>query len=221
LGEAVARHMRHRTIPSRHSVTALLVSLTATCAIAAPDSDELIARLEREPPATIAFVEVRFSPLLVEPLIVAGELDYESEATLRRRVQTPYSETTTISGESVRVERDGESRTFALRRAPELRGLLTGMIGLLGGDTTYLGQHFAITPAGDDASWRLELAPTDERVRQRLRAITVAGSGAEPECFLIHDTQGGASMMLLGAAAARSLPQPVALDVLLELCSAE
>src|SRR5262245_1044909 len=145
--------MRHRRISPRHGGAALLVSLTATGAIAAPNSDELIARLARDPPATIAFVEVRFSPLLVEALVVGGELDYESEATLRRRVETPYSETTTISGESVRVERDGESRTFALRRAPELRGLLTGMIGLLGGDTAYLGQHFAITPRGDDASW--------------------------------------------------------------------
>jgi hypothetical protein len=213
--------MRYRTIHSRYNGAALLVSLSVTPAIAAPDSAELVARLERDPPATIAFVEVRFSALLVEPLVVGGELDYESAVTLRRRVETPYSETTTISGESVRVERDGESRTFALRRAPELRGLLTGMIGLLGGDTAYLGQHFAISPAGDDASWQLDLSPTDARVRQRLRAITVAGTGAEPQCFVIHDTQGGASVMLLGAAAARSLPQPVALDALLESCSAE
>lgn len=221
MGEAEGRHIRHRTIPSRHRAAALLVSLSATSAIAAPDSAELVSRLEREPPATIAFVEVRFSPLLVEPLIVGGELDYENEATLRRRVETPYSETTTISGESVRVERDGQSRTFALRRAPELRGLLTGMIGLLGGDTAYLRQHFAITPTGDDASWQLDLAPTDDRVRERLRTITVAGNGAEPQCFVIHDTQGGASVMLLGAAAARSLPQPVVLDALLDSCSAE
>jgi hypothetical protein len=197
------------------------LSLAATAALAAPDSAELIARLEREAPSTLDFVEVRFSPLLVEPLIVGGELDYENEATLRRRVETPYSETTTISGESVRVERDGESRTFTLRRAPELRGLLTGMIGLLGGDSAYLSQHFAITPTGDDASWQLDLAPTDDRVRQRLRAITVAGKEAEPQCFVIHDTQGGASVMLLGAAATRSLPQPVALEVLLDSCSAE
>ena len=159
--------------------------------------------------------------MLVEPLIVGGELDYESEATLRRRVETPYNETTTISGESVRVERDGQSRTFALRRAPELRGLLTGMIGLLGGDTEYLSRHFAITATGDDVSWQLDLAPTDDKIRQRLSAITVAGNGAEPQCFVLHDTQGGASVMLLGAATALSLPQPIALDALLDSCGAE
>jgi len=209
--------MRHRsTTPA-----VLLASLLPVTAIAAPDTAELIARLEREAPSSIAFVEVRFSPLLVEPLVVGGELDYESRTTLRRRVETPYRETTTISGESVRVERDGESRTFSLRRAPELRGLLTGMAGLLGGDTEFLNEHFVITASGDDATWQLNLGPTDERVRQRLLAITVAGTATEPKCFVIHDTQGGASVMLLGAAAARPLPQPIARAELLDSCSAE
>jgi hypothetical protein len=195
--------------------------LTATSAPAAPDTAELIARLEREAPSSIAFVEVRRSPLLVEPLVVGGTLDYESRTTLRRRVDTPYVETTTISGETVRVERDGESRTFALRRAPELRGLLTGMVGLLGGDTAFLVEHFSITTAGDDGAWRLDLAPTDDRVKQRLRTITVAGTADEPQCFAIHDVQGGASVMLLGTAAAQALQQPSALAELVDACNAE
>jgi hypothetical protein len=195
--------------------------LTATSAPAAPDTAELIARLEREAPSSIAFVEVRRSPLLVEPLVVGGTLDYESRTTLRRRVDTPYVETTTISGETVRVERDGESRTFALRRAPELRGLLTGMVGLLGGDTAFLVEHFSITTAGDDGAWRLDLAPTDDRVKQRLRTITVAGAANEPQCFAIHDMQGGASVMLLGTAATRALQQPSTLAELIDACNAE
>jgi hypothetical protein len=210
--------MRHRsTTPA-----ALLASLLPVmAAVAAPDTAELVARLEREAPSTIAFVEVRFSSLLAEPLVVGGELDYESNTTLRRRVETPYRETTTIDGETVRVERDAESRTFALRRAPELRGLLTGMVGLLGGDTAFLNRHFAISASGDDAAWRLDLAPSDDRVRQRLRAITVSGAADEPQCFALHDTQGGASIMLLGTAAARPLPQPIELAELLDSCNAE
>jgi hypothetical protein len=221
--------MRHRTTTAarrgaglRRGAALLVSLLPATAALAAPDSAELIARLARPAPASIMFAEVRFSPLLVEPLVVGGELDYEDGATLRRRVERPYRETTTISGETVRVERDGESaRTFALRRAPELRGLLTGMVGLLGGDTAFLNEHFRLAAAGDDDAWRLDLAPTDDRVRQRVRTITVAGSAAEAQCFVIHDTQGGASVMLLGAAAARPLPQPVTLAELLASCSAE
>jgi Outer membrane lipoprotein carrier protein LolA-like len=207
----------------RHGTTILFASLLlATVALAAPDSADLIARLARPAPSSIAFVEVRFSPLLVEPLVVGGELDYEGAGTLRRRVETPYRETTTLGGETVRVERDGESpHTFALRRAPELRGLLTGMVGLLGGDSAFLHEHFGVTAAGDDAAWRLDLTPADDRLRQRLLAITVTGAAGDPHCFVIRDTKGGASVMLLGAAAARALPQPIVLAELVDSCNAE
>jgi hypothetical protein len=201
------------------SFAALLV---AAASHAAPDSDALIARLKRTAPASIAFVEVRFSTLLVEPLVVSGTLVYEGEGSLTRRVESPYREQNAIRGETVRVERDGEEpRTFALRRAPELRGLLTGMIGLLAGDASFIGEHFAVTKTGDDQRWRLGLAPTDDRLKQNLSEIVVAGASAEPECFVIRDSQGGASVMLLGAAAARPLPAPLALPVLLAHCGAE
>jgi len=201
------------------SFAALLV---AAASHAAPDSNALIARLKRTAPASIAFVEVRFSTLLVEPLVVSGTLVYEGDGSLTRRVETPYREESAIRGETVRVERDGEEpRTFALRRAPELRGLLTGMIGLLAGDASFIAEHFAVTKTGDDQRWRLGLAPTDDRLKQRLSEILVAGAAAEPECFVIRDSQGGASVMLLGAAAARPLPVPLALPELLAHCGVE
>ncbi|HUQ51058.1 MAG TPA: LolA-related protein, partial [Gammaproteobacteria bacterium] len=201
-------------------LAALLASAAITAANAAPDSGALIARLARQPPATTAFTEVRFSALLAEPLVVSGMLDYERDGVLNRRVETPYRETTTISGETVRVERDGDKpRTFALRRAPELRGLLTGMIGLLTGDGSFIGAQFKVSTAGDDESWRIELEPTDSRLRERLSAIRVVGAGDEPHCFVILDTQGGASVMLLGETASAPLPQPIVLAGLLGHCA--
>lgn len=201
---------------------ALLAAVGSGAAAAAPDSGALIARLARQPPASIAFVEVRFSPLLVEPLTVGGTLVYEGSGTLQRRVEAPYSETTTIRDESVRVERaDEPPRTFALRRAPELRGLLTGMIGLLTGDGAYVAEHFEISATGDDARWQLDLVPTDGRLRQRLHAIVVTGAAAEPRCFVIEQTEGSASVMLLGAAATSPPAPPLALPALLAHCGAE
>jgi hypothetical protein len=203
-------------------IAALLAAAVPTAAAAAPDSGELIARLARRAPASIAFTEVRLSSLLAEPLVASGTLEYVDAGTLKRHVENPYRESTTIGGESVRVERDGEApRTFALRRAPELRGLSTGLVGLLSGDASSLAEHFRITAAGDDDIWRLELVPTGERLRERLRDVLVLGSGAEPNCYVIRDNAGGASVLILGAAAPRPLPQPLALPELLEHCSAE
>jgi hypothetical protein len=202
------------------ALLALFALIGAAAANAAPDAAALIARLERQPPASIAFAEVRFSPLLAEPLIVHGTLVFESAEVLHRRVEAPYRETTTIGGESVRVERDGgEARTFALRRAQELRGFVTGMLGLLTGDNALLEKHFTVTAAGDDARWRLDLAPVDDRLRQRLRNIIVAGGADEPRCFVVVDTQGGTSVMLLGAEAEVPLPPPVVLAELIGRCA--
>lgn len=199
---------------------ALVALITATAASAAPDSATLIARLARSPPASTAFTEVRFSALLVEPLVVSGVLDYEGEGGLNRRVESPYRESTAIRGETVRVERDGEKpRTFALRRAPELRGFLTGMIGLLTGDSSLIDEHFSIVVSGDDERWRLDLEPVDDRLRQRLRNIVVAGGADEPRCFVIVNTEDGTSVMLLGAAAALPLSPPIVLAELLGRCA--
>jgi hypothetical protein len=217
------RHSSDRIPPAVvTAIVALAAVLVAAASHAAPDTGALIARLARPAPASISFLEVRFSTLLTEPLVVGGTLVYEGEGSLTRRVETPYREESAIRGETVRVERDGEEpRTFALRRAPELRGLLTSMIGLLAGNASFIGEHFAASTSGDDQRWRLDLAPTDGRLVQRLSEIVVAGRAAEPHCFVIRQVQGGASVMLLGAAAAQPLPAPLALPELLAHCGAE
>lgn len=208
----------HSVLRTLYRSAAIGMLAAATCASAAPDTAALIARLARAAPASIAFAEVRFSALLAEPLVVSGMLDYAAGGVLTRRVEVPYREATTIRDENVRIERDGEQpRTFALRRAPELRGFVTGMLGLLTGDSKLLDAHFGVTAAGDDAYWRLELVPLDERLKQRLRNIIVAGRMNEARCFSIVDTQGGTSVMLLGEHPA--LPQPLALAELLGRCA--
>ena len=200
-----------------------LTLLPALCATAATlDADALIGRLAKPAPATVAFREVRFSPLVNEPLIVAGELGYDGPTSLDRRVTEPYRETVAIRGESVRVEREGEQpRSFALNRAPELRGLLSGFTALLAGDPTALERSFSVAANGSEDAWTLELTPTDARARRRMQQIVVNGHRDVPQCFTMLTAKGGASVLLLGAAADRELPKPTTLDALQHLCSAE
>jgi hypothetical protein len=181
---------------------ALLAVVAAQVSAAEPDADTLIASLGRAAPASIAFAEVRFSSLLREPLIVAGELRYVSPERLDREVTNPYRERTAIEGESVRVERDSErSRTFSLRRTAELRALMAGFAALLAGDAAAVRRNFHVQVGGEQDAWSLELTPLDASQKRRLKQILVTGSGTEPRCFSILDTQGGASVILLGAAA--------------------
>ena len=197
--------------------------LPALCATAAAlDAQALIGRLAKPAPATVAFREVRFSTLVNEPLIVAGELVYTDATSLDRRVMQPYRETVAIRGESVRVEREGSPpRSFGLNRAPELRGLLSGFTALLAGDSAALERNFSIAANGSDAAWTLELTPIDKRARRRLQQIVVNGRADVPQCFTMLTANGGASVLLLGPAAERELPKPTTLDALKYLCSAE
>jgi hypothetical protein len=186
------------------------------------DAAALIESLAREPPAVIEFAEARFSPLLTEPLIVSGRLSYLGSGNFDREVTAPYKETTAIRGESVRVEREGENaRTFALRRAPELGGLLTSFVALLSGDAARVTREFSITANGGDAAWTLTLEPLDNRQRRRLKEIVVGGAGAEAKCFVLLAPDGGGSVMLLGADAAARLTPAASLDGLLGQCRAE
>ena len=194
-----------------------LMLLPATPA-AALDADALIARLAKPAPASIAFTEVRVSSLLREPLVVSGELEFSGPGSLDRHVRKPYREDTSIRGESVRVEREGEqSRSFALKRAPELRGLLTGFSSLLSGDVPGLKQSFDVQVQGTEASWTLQLVPLDARARKRLQKLEIVGHDATPRCFSLLNGDGGASVMVLGEAAA-SVPEKVTLESLKGLC---
>lgn len=197
----------------------LLSAATICHARSERDADALIARLAKPAPATIEFTEVRFSKLLREPLVVSGELGYSGPNGLERRVTTPYREHTSIRGESVKVEREGEKpRSFALSRAPELRGLLTGFSAMLSGDAAAIRQAFTVEATGSDDAWALNLKPNDTRSQRRLQRIEITGSGTEPRCFSMTTTDGASSILLLGAAAKNPLPEEVTEDALYQRC---
>jgi hypothetical protein len=186
------------------------------------NADALIAGLARTPPASVAFAEARFSALLLQPLVVSGEVAYPAPFSLDRIVTTPFNERTTIRGDSVTVSREGErTRTFALRRAPELRGLLTGLVALLAGDARAVRRDFDVDAAGDAAAWRLDLTPADASVKRRLARLVATGAGAELRCFVLHDAQDGTTVMLFGAAAEAGIAADATLESLLDRCRAE
>lgn len=188
---------------------------------AGADPDRLIDRLARTAPAMVEFVEARYSPLLREPIVVSGELAYLGPARLDRDVTRPYREHTSIRDESVSIEREGEPlRTFALRRAPELRGLLTGFAGVLAGDSAAVKLSFAVAAKGGDDAWTLELTPLELGTQRRLSRIVVTGAAGEPRCLIVFGARDAATVMLLGAAVLTLRPD-VPLARLLEHCRVE
>lgn len=191
--------------------TALLYLILPCLANAAEiDPLSLVGGLKRELPARTAFTEVRFSHMYERAVVARGELEYLGPGRLGKRVDTPYTETTTIADGQVNVQRGSRKpRQISLDRVPELEGFLRGFSALLGGDATALQRDFELTSSGDTAHWQLRLAPKDKRLGKRIDAIEVDGGGDTARCFRIIDADGDVSILLVEQLAAAGLPDPL------------
>lgn len=196
--------------------------LAPAISFAALDADTLLKRLAQPAPATTPFVEVRYSKLLDQPLVVKGQLEYLEGGVLVRSVNEPFKERTEIRGETVSVQREGKSpRRFSLRRAPELQSMLGGFSAVLGGGKDALEKDFNIDVSGEESQWKLSLTPKAPQASKYVRDIAIQGSQNEPRCIIVTQPDNQASFMLVGAAAEATLPSPLARDWLTTFCASK
>jgi hypothetical protein len=183
------------------------------------DVGKVIAGIKKPSPASIAFVEVRFSRLLIQPTVVAGQLNFLGAGHFERVVEQPYRERTEVNNDSVRVAREHEAeRSFALARAPELRALLVTFAAMLSGDQNAIERDFRVSAQGDMHQWNLNLVPLDARIQRRLNRISIAGNNETPRCFAIHTHEGGVSILFLGDSASPDIAATIARDTLIQRC---
>jgi Outer membrane lipoprotein carrier protein LolA-like len=197
----------------------VLLAASPPASAPTPEVAALIARLARPAPADTAYAEVRFVSVLKQPLLLRGQLHYGGATELGKRVEQPYAETTTISAGKVEVQRAGKPpQHFSLERAPELQALLAAFSALLGGDAATLARYYAIDAKQAGDSFTLTLTPRGADLAKHLRDVVVEGSGAEPRCFTLQQSDGDSSIMLLGRLAGVELPDPPTPDKLAVLC---
>jgi hypothetical protein len=201
------------------TLSLVTLSLAPAISFAALDTGSLLQRLARPAPATTPFVEVRFSKLLDQPLVVKGQLEYHEDGALVRAVDVPFKERTEIRGEAVTVERVGRSpRRFSLKRAPELRSMLGGFAAVLGGGRETLERDFNIELTGEENHWKLALTPKSASVGKYVRDMVIEGHASEPRCIVVTQPNTQASVMLVGKTAETALPAPLAREWLDHLC---
>lgn len=211
-----------RPCPSTWTRLAILLCVaTAPCAAAdagaAVDADWILQAVARPAPSRTAFVELRDSPMLRQPLRLEGEYRREADGRLVREVNAPYAETTTLAAGEAVVERAGRApRRIALRQVPELAAVQAGFGALLGGDRELLRQTYQTEASGQHGRWQLRLLPRDPRLAASLQRIDLFGSGDELRCVENHPAKGPPQRTLMGeaAAAATGLDDAVALAAL-------
>jgi hypothetical protein len=148
--------------------------LTASC-VWPLDLDTVLKQVAVAPPARVGFREERHNPLLKEPLVLTGYLEYLEAGRLRKVIETPFEDAFLIDGEQIELERNGETRKLPLRKIKFLKTMLGGIEAILAGQTDHLASVFRHELSGTDASWSLHLEPISQTASRHLTSLHVKG----------------------------------------------
>ena len=152
--------------------------VTAAGEVAPLDLQTVLLHSAVTPPARVNFHEERHNPLLQEPLLLTGYLEYLQAGVLRKVVETPFQEAFRIDAEHVLIERNGETRKLSLSKNGSLRTILDVIKAILGGEAEQIESLFDYELSGSPASWSLRLVPKSKRISRQLTSILVRGDVA-------------------------------------------
>jgi hypothetical protein len=158
---------------SKLMATGLLV-LISNCAW----SLELRTVLENTavtPPARVGFREERHNPLLREPIMLTGYLEYIKAGQLRKVIETPFNEAFLVTEDYIEIERDGKTQRLSMNKSKAIRAMLGGIEAVLAGQADRLASLFRYELSGTSGSWSLRLEPISQRVSAHLTAMLVKG----------------------------------------------
>ena len=163
-----------RKLPARLATTLALV-IAATSAWSA-DLRTILDNTAVVPPAQVGFREERNNPILKEPMILTGHLEYISAGILRKVVDEPFEEDILIEADHIVVTRDGKTRKLALKRIRSLQTILGAIEAILSGDIETLDESFSHELSGSNEAWTLRMTPESRAVARRITALTVTGN---------------------------------------------
>ena len=129
------------------------------------------------PPGRVTFREERHNPMLAEPLVLTGYLEYLELGVLRKVIETPFQEAFQVDAQHIIIERDGQSRKLSLNKSRSLRTILGAIEAILAGEADRLESDFDYELSGTVDSWTVRLTPISQRIAKQLESLQVSGDG--------------------------------------------
>ena len=80
------------------------------------DLDTVLRNIAVAPPARVGFREERHNPLLKEPMVLTGYLEYLEAGRLRKVIETPFEEAFLVDADQIEIERNGEIQKLPLKK---------------------------------------------------------------------------------------------------------
>ena len=159
----------------RRLFTGLVLCAFSAMAHAAFDIQQLMAELARNPGGNATFVEKRYLAVLDKPVVASGEMSYRKPDFLEKRTLKPRPETVVLNDDTLSLERDRRKMTIRLSQRPEVAAFVDSIRSTLSGDRAALERNYQLTLAGTVDAWTLTLVPSEPRILELLKRITVAG----------------------------------------------
>ena len=159
--------------------------------------DDLMQKLAETRSAHASFVEKKSIAMLEQPVESSGELFYTAPDRLEKRTLQPNPEVMRLEGGTLIVEQGRKKHVLRLERYPEIAAFITSIRGTLAGDRAALEQNFALSLAGDEQDWTLELEPTVDNIKKILARMRIAGSGGTLRSIAIDQADGDSSFMTI------------------------
>ena len=178
---------RRATRPNRNALIASAgAALALTFFLVAPalatdlpslDLRTVLANTTVTPPGRVTFREERHNPMLAEPLVLTGHLEYLELGVLRKVIETPFQEAFQVDAQHIIIERDGQTRKLSLNKSRSLRTILGAIEAILAGEADRLESDFDYELSGTVDSWTVRLTPISQRIAKQLESLQVSGDG--------------------------------------------
>jgi hypothetical protein len=127
--------------------------------------------------ASAHYVERRYVHFLKGPLIAKGVLIFTAPNRLEKKTLEPAAEDMVIDGDTLTVQREGQTQTLSLSAYPQIGAFIEGIRATLTGDTASLQRIYEIDLQGGANGWSLQLQPRDPAMQAVVQSIVISGSG--------------------------------------------
>ena len=156
------------------------------------DLVHLLDRIAEQKQVKATFVEKKTIKGLQASIDSSGELYFAAPHLLKKITLQPKPETVVFEGNQITLERNGRSRTIAVKDIPELAIHLEGIRALLLGDKQTLEKYYKTQLTGHFGEWKLRLTPVEGSA---LKYLQFSGRKIVVDVVEVQLQDGDASVM--------------------------
>lgn len=155
----------------------LCVPLTATAEAGKWNVQQLMQTLAQVSHAEGKFTERKYLSVLNRPLESSGTLSFQAPGHLEKHTLTPKVENLVLDQGVLTIDSKARNlkRTLVLQEYPAIWAFVESIRSTLAGDLPTLERFYQIELSGDAAHWKMRLLPIEQKTREVIREIRIAG----------------------------------------------